>query len=57
MQRGRLQGEIAVSNNQVIPPGGTGGEFVAMLAVNDDAPRNCQGNLVYYKVIVEPENP
>jgi len=52
-----FKGEIAVSNNQVIPPGGTGGEFVASLAVNDDAPKDCQGNLVYYKVIVEAENP
>jgi hypothetical protein len=52
-----FSGDITVANNQVIPPGGTGGEFVATLGVNEDAPEDCEGNLVYYKVIVEAENP
>jgi hypothetical protein len=52
-----FSGDIAVSGDEKIPPGGQGGEFVASLAVADDAPADCAGDLVYYKVIVEAENP
>jgi len=52
-----FSGAVTVLDDGVIPPGGEGGKFVAAITVHDDAPADCQGDLVYYKVIVEAENP
>lgn len=46
-----------LSPGEVIPPGGEGGKFVAFVSVGAGAPASCQGELVYYKVTIEAENP
>ncbi len=43
--------------DRIIPPGGEGGPFAAYLSVDADAPADCQGNLVYYRVTIIAENP
>ena len=50
-------GQVEIFGEEVIPPGGEGGKFTVALSVDDGAPDDCQGELVYYKVIVEAENP
>jgi hypothetical protein len=51
-------GRVVLSNpGEIIPPGETGGEFKAALAVKPSAPANCQGKVVIYKVTIEAENP
>lgn len=50
-------GLVEVFGEEVIPPGGEGGKFEVALTVAEDAPEDCQGQLIYYKVIVEAENP
>lgn len=42
---------------QVIRPGEEGGKFAAFIKVNQDAPDDCQGQLVYYRLTVVAENP
>ncbi len=42
---------------QVIPPGGEGGKFLAAIKVAPNAPADCQGQLVYYRVTIVAENP
>ena len=41
----------------IIPPGGEGGDFNAYIKVVPGAPAACQGDLVYYRVTIEAENP
>jgi len=50
-------GSVEIFGDEVIPPGGEGGKFEVALSVAVDAPEDCQGQLLYYKVIVEAENP
>jgi hypothetical protein len=50
-------GAVNILGGEVIPPGGEGGKFTVDIKVADDAPRDCQGDLVYYRVVVEAENP
>ncbi len=50
-------GDVEISGEGRIPPGGTGGNFAVALTVDADAPDDCQGQFVCYKVIVEAENP
>ena len=50
-------GSVEILSDERIPPGGTGGKFVVSLSVDDGAPDDCQGQLVYYRVVVEAENP
>ena len=53
-----FSGEVVLlSPGDIIPPGGEGGAFVAALKVHPDAPADCQGEIVYYKVVIEAENP
>ena len=53
-----FEGGIRLLNpGEIIPPGGEGGAFAAFLTVNRDAPADCQGEVVYYKVVIEAENP
>jgi hypothetical protein len=52
-----FRGSVNLLGEEVIPPGGEGGKFTVDIAVADDAPRDCQGDLVYYRVIVQAENP
>lgn len=42
---------------QVIRPGEEGGRFAAFIKVGQDAPADCQGQLVYYRLTVVAENP
>lgn len=42
---------------QVIRPGEEGGKFAAFIKVGQDAPDDCQGQLVYYRLTVVAENP
>lgn len=46
-----------LSPGEIIPPGGEGGKFVAFVSVKANAPADCQGEVVYYKVTVYAENP
>jgi hypothetical protein len=50
-------GSVEILGEQLIPPGETGGKFAVALSVDDGAPEDCQGQLVYYRVVVEAENP
>lgn len=53
-----FSGQVRLVNpGQVIPPGGEGGRFVAFISVGDDAPADCQGQLVYYRVTIVAQNP
>lgn len=53
-----FSGQVRLLNpGEIIPPGGEGGAFYAFLNVNRDAPADCQGEIVYYKVVIEAENP
>jgi hypothetical protein len=48
---------VIESPGEIIPPGGTGGPFTAYLKVLEEAPAECQGQIVYYRVTVVAENP
>jgi hypothetical protein len=50
-------GLVEIFGEEVIPPGGEGGKFAVALTVAEEAPDDCQGQVVYYKVTVEAENP
>lgn len=55
---GDFGGAVRLLNpGEVIPPGGEGGKFVAFVSVHADAPPTCEGEIVYYKVVIEAENP
>ncbi|MFN0095590.1 MAG: hypothetical protein ACKVVT_12555 [Dehalococcoidia bacterium] len=51
-------GDVRIlSPGEIIPPGGSGGPFAAYIKVLSDAPAECQGQIVYYRVTIEAENP
>ena len=53
-----FSGDIRLLNpGQVIRPGEEGGRFAAFIKVAQDAPVDCQGQLVYYRLTVVAENP
>lgn len=53
-----FSGDIRLLNpGQVIQPGEEGGRFAAFISVADNAPADCQGQLVYYRLTVVAENP
>ena len=53
-----FEGNVRLLNpGEIIPPGGEGGAFYAYLTVLRGAPADCQGEVVYYKVVIEAENP
>jgi hypothetical protein len=52
-----FSGDIRILQPGVIRPGEEGGRFAAFIRVAPDAPSDCQGQLVYYRVTVVAENP